>query len=97
MPTRRIKAFINNTDTRKLSSVPSSCRVMMTNCESIFPSGARFCLTLLWESCRVQHPHGFQTHAAHNLDTLRTKFVERVLRRVVENNVVSVIEINQVR
>src|SRR6202162_539885 len=43
---------------------------------------------------RVQHPHGFQNHGADNRDALGAELVQRVLRGMVEDVAIAVIEIN---
>src|SRR5712692_6564340 len=44
----------------------------------------------------IQHPHGFQDHAAHDFQTLGAELVDCVLGSMPEDVVIAIIEINQV-
>src|ERR1700757_3021537 len=45
---------------------------------------------------RVQHPHGLQNDVPRDLQTLRTQLVDCILRGVMKNVSVAVVEIDQI-
>src|SRR6266851_6867442 len=49
-----------------------------------------------WLVLLVQHPHGLQNYVPHDFQTLGTELVHRVLRGVVKDIAVAVIQVNEV-